>query len=81
MKKYLDDMYKYCANLTKEESEFIEHILSWTNDQKLAFKIAKRDFDDLCKKKRKNKKTTGPKMQCEISRPSLSICETDYGPY
>jgi hypothetical protein len=34
------------STLTKEEADFIENVLSWTDEKKIAFKLAKRLFEE-----------------------------------
>jgi hypothetical protein len=45
-KELIDKNLQYLSNLTKEEAEFIVHILSWDTDQRCSFMFAKRIFDD-----------------------------------
>jgi hypothetical protein len=45
-KKNLD----YLERLTKEEADFISHVLKWDDEQKIAFNIAKKIFDENIKK-------------------------------
>jgi hypothetical protein len=46
MKEKIHKFLKYLSQLTKDEAEFIEHILSWTDEEKAAFMFAKRIFED-----------------------------------
>jgi hypothetical protein len=46
MFKILDENIEYLSQLTKDEADFIEHILSWTDEQRVAFAMAKRIFED-----------------------------------
>lgn len=46
MKNEIDMMLEYLKKLTKEESDFIEHILKWPDNYKHAFLIAKGIFEE-----------------------------------
>lgn len=46
MKELIDKNLKYLSQLTKEEADFIEHVLKWDDEQKAAFVMAKRIFED-----------------------------------
>lgn len=37
---------KYLSELTKIEADFIEHVLDWDDEQRIAFKLAKRIFEE-----------------------------------
>ena len=40
-------MLEYLPQLTKEDADWALHILSWDDETKIAFKIAKTMFEDL----------------------------------
>lgn len=42
----IDFFMEYLPTITQEESDFIEHVLSWDNDMKAAFKLAKGMFEE-----------------------------------
>jgi hypothetical protein len=46
MKDLIEKNLRYLNQLTKKEADFIEHVLSWDNEQSVAFKLAKRIFED-----------------------------------
>jgi hypothetical protein len=46
MKEKIDKNIDYLSQLTKEESDFIEHILKWDEEQKISFILAKRIFEE-----------------------------------
>lgn len=46
MKELIDKNLKYLSQLTKEEADFIEHILKWDDEQKTAFMFAKHIFEE-----------------------------------
>lgn len=46
MKELIDKNIEYLSKLTKEEADFVSHILDWDDDQRIAFKLAKRIFDE-----------------------------------
>lgn len=46
MKDLIDKNLRYLSELTKEESDFISNILSWDDEQKIAFSLAKRIFEE-----------------------------------
>lgn len=46
MKEKIDKFIKYFTTITKEESDYIESILKWDSETKLAFMMAKRMFED-----------------------------------
>jgi hypothetical protein len=46
MKEEIDIMMKYLSQLTEEEANWIQDILNWTDQQRIAFKFAKKIFDE-----------------------------------
>lgn len=46
MKAQINRNLEYLSTLTKEEADFIEHIINWEDSQKIAFKFAKKIFED-----------------------------------
>ena len=46
MKEEIDKMMEYLTQLTKEEADLIENVLTWPEDFKAAFIIAKRFFEE-----------------------------------
>lgn len=46
MKEEIDKMIGYLTTLTKEEANFIEHVLEWPDEYKTAFILAKRIFEE-----------------------------------
>lgn len=42
----IENFIKCFPNLTKEECETISEIISWSDEKKLAFKIAKSIFEE-----------------------------------
>jgi ketosteroid isomerase-like protein len=42
MKEEIDEMLDYLTNMTKEQADFIQHVLNWSAEAKLAFIIAKQ---------------------------------------
>ena len=46
MKEQIDKNMEYLTQLTKEEADFIEHVLEWDDEQRIAFKLAKRIFEE-----------------------------------
>ncbi len=46
MKEKIEKNIDYLTQLTKEESDFIEHILMWDDEQKMSFIMAKRIFEE-----------------------------------
>lgn len=49
MKDSIDKFLEYLSTLTKDEADFIEHVLKWSDQEKMAFMIAKRIFDEEIK--------------------------------
>lgn len=46
MKNELDMMLEYLTKLTKDEADFIVHVLTWTDENKMAFMMARSLFDE-----------------------------------
>lgn len=46
MKEKIDYFIQYLTTITKDEADFILHVLNWDNDVKAAFKIAKQIFEE-----------------------------------
>ena len=46
MKELIVENVKYLATLTKDEADFIEHVLKWDDEQKVAFVLAKKIFEE-----------------------------------
>ena len=46
MKEKIDKFIQYFTTITKEECDYIQSILNWDDDTKLAFIIAKRMFEE-----------------------------------
>lgn len=46
MKEKIEIFLEYFTTITKEESDYIEYILKWDDDMKLAFSMAKRIFEE-----------------------------------
>lgn len=46
MKEKIDKFLKYFPTITKEESDYIEEILKWDDETKIAFMLAKRIFEE-----------------------------------
>jgi hypothetical protein len=46
MKSKIDKNLEYLSQLTKEEADWIVHILKWDDEQKLAFMTAKKIFEE-----------------------------------
>lgn len=46
MKEKIEKFLKYFSTITKEECDFIESILEWDSDTKLAFFMAKKIFEE-----------------------------------
>jgi hypothetical protein len=45
MKKEIDFFLEYLSTITKEESDYIESILKWDDEKRLAFMFAKKIFE------------------------------------
>lgn len=46
MQEKIDKFIEYFTTITKEESDFISSILDWDDETKIAFKLAKRIFEE-----------------------------------
>lgn len=46
MKEKIDKFLQYFTTITKEECDFIEHILRWDDETKAAFFFAKSIFEE-----------------------------------
>jgi hypothetical protein len=46
MRKLIEHNLYYLTQLTKEDADFIEHVLKWDDEQRQAFMLAKRIFED-----------------------------------
>lgn len=46
MKNLIAQNLEYLSQLTKEEAEFIIDILKWSDEQRIAFKLAKEIFEE-----------------------------------
>ena len=46
MKDLIARNLEYLTTLTKEEADIMEYVAKWDNDQKVAFVLAKRIFDE-----------------------------------
>lgn len=47
MKEKIELMLDYLTKLTKDEADLIEHVITeWTDEMKLAFKLAKKIFEE-----------------------------------
>lgn len=46
MKEQVEKMLGYLTKLTKDEADFVEHVLKWDNDLKTAFFLAKTLLDE-----------------------------------
>lgn len=44
--KKIDFYLEKLSQLTKEEADFISDVLSWNDEDKIAFKLAKRIFEE-----------------------------------
>lgn len=42
----INENLRYLSQLTKDEADFIAHVLSWNDEQKVAFTMAKRIFEE-----------------------------------
>jgi len=49
VQEMIQDFLEYLPQLTKDESDFILEICNWTDDTKLAFKLAKGLFEEKLK--------------------------------
>jgi hypothetical protein len=46
MQEEIEEMLDYLTKLTKEQGDFIEHVLKWPLETRLAFVVAKKILDD-----------------------------------
>lgn len=46
LKEKIDQFIRYFTTITKEESDYIESIIKWDEETKMAFIMAKRMFED-----------------------------------
>ena len=46
LKEKIDKFLEFFTMITKQESDWIESILLWNDETKLAFKMAKRMFEE-----------------------------------
>lgn len=46
MKEKIDEFLEFFTTITKEQSDNIEKILSWDGETRMAFKYAKRIFEE-----------------------------------
>ena len=46
MIKMIDKFMEYLSKLTKEEADFLEMACAWSNEERQAFMMAKRLFED-----------------------------------
>jgi hypothetical protein len=46
MKEKIDKFIKYFTTITKEEADYIESILKWDDETKMAFMMAKQIFEE-----------------------------------
>lgn len=46
MKEKIEKFLKFLSSISKEEADYIEEILSWDGETKIAFKMAKRIFEE-----------------------------------
>jgi hypothetical protein len=46
MKKEIDFFIEYFTTITKEESDYIQSILDWDDEKKIAFRFAKKIFEE-----------------------------------
>lgn len=46
MKEKIDKFIKYFTTITKEQADFMENILKWDDEKKIAFMLAKRIFEE-----------------------------------
>lgn len=51
MKEKIDKFIQYFTTITKEDSDFIEHVLTWDDETKSAFFLAKRIFEETDQEK------------------------------
>ncbi len=46
MKKEIDFFLEYLSTITKEESDYIESILKWDDEKRIAFMFDKKIFEE-----------------------------------
>lgn len=46
MKEKINKFMHYFTTITKEQADFMEEILNWTDEDKIAFMLAKRIFEE-----------------------------------
>lgn len=46
MKEKINKFIKYFTTITKEEADFIEDVLKWDDETKMAFMFAKKIFEE-----------------------------------
>lgn len=46
MKDKIEKFLKWLPTITKEESDFIEEVIHWDSEEKVAFIMAKRMFEE-----------------------------------
>ncbi len=46
MKEKIDDFIKYFTTITKREADYIDSVLNWDSETKVAFRLAKRIFEE-----------------------------------
>lgn len=56
MKEKIDQFLDYFSNITKDQADFIEEILKWDDETKIAYTIAKKLFEDYIEEDDDNQK-------------------------
>ena len=51
MQKHIEFFLELFPQLTKEEADLIENVINWTNEKKMAYKLAKSLFEESLKEK------------------------------
>jgi hypothetical protein len=46
IKEKIDEFLDFFSTITRDEADYIEEILEWDNETKVAFQLAKRIFDE-----------------------------------
>jgi hypothetical protein len=46
MKEKIDEFIEYFTTITKEECDYIESIINWDDETKIAFRLAKQIFEE-----------------------------------
>lgn len=46
MKTLIDKHLQYLETLTKDEADFIRYVLDWNDEERMAFRLAKRFFEE-----------------------------------